>query len=146
MLSVASQSYGSDDDSDGDDDEAGHTMDSAQEDEELLEAATELLTALAHTLDPGVFTPLFEQKLLQALLLWTRPNQPDGMRAQAMGAAAEVCEALGPSAAPVVGTVMPVVLNELRSEVRSAWWWARLERGIVPWQEVSTTMPCSLRA
>jgi len=114
----------SDDDSDG---QAAHHHDAdddddGEEEEErgdaealLLGAAADILPALARALGAEAFSPVFDAS--HAALLSTRmgADQPDEVRAAAVGAFADVALALGPAAARHAAAAAPALLRELRS-------------------------------
>lgn len=102
-----------DDDDGGDlDDEDLNTMD-----EDLLAAAGDLLTALAASMGPDAYAPVFLSTHAEPLLARLKPQQPLGLRAIAAGAAAEVAEALGVHMGGVVAQALPLLLRELQADV-----------------------------
>lgn len=99
--------------------DAGDDEELAAEDEELLAAAADLLPALTASMGPDGYAPVFLAMHAQPLLSRLRPQQPIALRAVAAGAAAEVVEALGPRVAQLVPAMLPLLLRELQTEVRT---------------------------
>eukprot|EP00897_Mesotaenium_endlicherianum_P001169 jgi/Mesen1/11052/ME000099S10502 len=77
----------------------------SEHEEVLLDAATELLPALASALGPSL-APLFQGKAAR----------PAGERTTAIAAIAEVGKEIGAAIAPYCSDVLPVVVRELRDE------------------------------
>lgn len=103
---------------DEDECDAGDDEELAAEDEELLAAAADLLPALAISMGPDAYAPLFLSLHAEPLIARIKPQQPIALRAIAAGAVAEVAESLGGRIAPVVSALMPLLLRELQSSVR----------------------------
>eukprot|EP00878_Enallax_costatus_P019883 GHUV01020993.1.p1 GENE.GHUV01020993.1~~GHUV01020993.1.p1 ORF type:complete len:804 (+),score=291.15 GHUV01020993.1:1449-3860(+) len=101
-----------DDDEEGD---AGDDEELAAEDEELLAAAADLLPALALSMGQDAYAPVFRSLHVEPLIARLKPQQPIALRAIAAGAVAEVAEKLGARMAPVVPTLLPLLLRELQS-------------------------------
>jgi hypothetical protein len=101
---------GDDDDDDGEEEEERGDAEAL-----LLGAAADILPALARALGPDAFAPVFDAR--HAALLATRmaADQPDEVRAAAVGAFADVALALGARAARHAAAAAPALLRELRS-------------------------------
>src|SRR5690349_7050730 len=82
--------------------DAGDDEELAVEDEELLAAAADLLPALAISMGPDAYAPVFLSLHAEPLIARIKPQQPIALRAIAAGAVAEVAENLGGRMAPVV--------------------------------------------
>lgn len=105
-----------DDDEEGD---AGDDEELAAEDEDLLAAAADLLPALAASMGPDAYAPVFLSLHAEPLISRLKPQQAIALRAIAAGAIAEVAEALGSRMGAVVPALMPLLLRELQSSVSS---------------------------
>lgn len=108
-----------------DDDDDGEVGDDdlAAEDEDLLAAAADLLPALATSMGPDAYAPVFLSLHAEPLLARLKPQQPAALRAVAAGAAAEVAEQLGSRIGAVVGALMPLLLRELQTDVGASAGW-----------------------
>ena len=89
----------------------------AEEDEEeeesdleeaLLQAACEVMPALAAALGPGAYAPTFARHF-ESLARHMRGGRPEPLRAVAIGAVAEVADAMKGQIEPYVSRVMPQV-------------------------------------
>ena len=60
-------------------------------DENLLVAVGDALPALAATLGPDAYAPIFASQHADALFKWMRGSQPDSVRAAGMGARCMLC-------------------------------------------------------
>lgn len=95
-----------DTDSEGDDEDCEH-------DEILMDAATDLLPALAKCMGPA-FEPILRQQF-EPLMKFAKSTRPPGDRTMVVACLAEVTQEIGSTIMPYVDVLMPLVLKELGS-------------------------------
>ncbi|KAG6541698.1 hypothetical protein Mapa_016963 [Marchantia paleacea] len=95
-----------DTDGEGDDDDLEH-------DDILMDAATDLLPAMASCMGGG-FEPIFRQ-LFEPLMKFATHSRPPNDRTMAVACVAEVAKEIRHEIVPYIDTVMPIALKELSS-------------------------------
>ncbi|CAI5510371.1 unnamed protein product [Closterium sp. Naga37s-1] len=84
-----------------------------EHDEELMDAAVDLLPAVARAVGAAAFAPVFHT-LLPDILAFTKASRPPNDRSMAVGCIADVAGELGEAMAPYVDTLLPVLASELK--------------------------------
>ncbi|GJP51676.1 hypothetical protein CLOM_g10825 [Closterium sp. NIES-68] len=84
-----------------------------EHDEDLMDAAVDLLPAVARAVGAAAFAPVFHS-LLPDILTFTKASRPPNDRSMAVGCIADVAGEMGEAMAPYVDTLLPVLASELR--------------------------------